>query len=506
MRAGGASCRQTAPMADGPRAAALATCDSFTVALRPSKQPDYHSACTTLVRTPAPSARTAHGTRKTNRAPAFQRVADTSPGAQAPLGGRPADLAALGGAGRHRLVPDPALEDAGGRSGCGAWRRAAGRRRRSRRPRRPWRSGRARRRRRGLQHGRHRHRQAGRHSGAARGAGHGHPGGQRDRAAAGLGRAHRGALPGRPDGQEGRRARHHRPAAVPERAGAGRRRTPARRGPTGRGARHAAALPDPARPGLHRPPGRRHPGRAGQAARRHRGHRPRQREHRQAQPDLEPHHRAGQRAHRPAAGGRGQLHLDRHHQRRGDHHADRADRRRVLHSARPRAGGAGAPGAGRQAGRHRLRPHAHAPAGRRHVRHARQPGRHRHRHGEGQGPLHQRRQRAVPEPVRQPAAAAAHRERRGGGAGDGAAPRPQRRLRVRAEHRQHRVAAHGDARRVERGQRGDHVGPGSRRAGGDRRRRPAEGRRAGADRGRPAGGAGVGRRIGCAPWQPGRAR
>ena len=79
-------------------------------------------------------------------------------------------------------------------------------------------------------------------------------------------------------------------------------------------------------------------------------------------------------------------------------------------------------------------------------------------------------------------------ERRGRRAGDGAAPRAERRLRLRRERGQDRRAAQCDARRGERRLGGDRDRPRDRRAGRHRRRRPAEGRRQGADRvDRPAG-------------------
>ena len=213
------------------------------------------------------------------------------------------------------------------------------------------------------------------------------------------------------------------------------------RGAAGRRQRDAQALPDAAAAGLDRAPGRRHPGRHRQAAAGHRAGRPGQRGHRQAQPRVDAHHRAGQRPRGPALG--------RHRQPRVLGHAPAASppspsSRRSTSSSRSR----------RTASRscRRASPPARVLAVSALDRTRTdlldtgaflslnnqsdtQTGtvRAKARFANAQ-------QRAVPEPVRQRAHPARHAQGRRRRAGHGAAPRPERRLRLRARRRPHRHA------------------------------------------------------------------
>ena len=237
-----------------------------------------------------------------------------------------------GPAGRAGLVPHQPSRRAGG------WRIAAGWHRSRRAP------GRRRTRRRVAEHGGRGARAPRRRAGAARFAGHGDPGGHRDRAPAGVGRAGAGVVHRRPDGHQGPVAGADRCAAIRAGADAGHRLAPARRGATAERPPHARALSHAAAAGFDRAARRRHAGSAGQATRRHGGHRSRQRGHGTPQSGLHAHRRAGGRPRRAAPGGCRQPGQHVRHHRRGGDHAAGADRCAVHHLARPRARGDAAPG------------------------------------------------------------------------------------------------------------------------------------------------------------------
>ena len=192
------------------------------------------------------------------------------------------------------------------------------------------------------------------------------------------------------------------------------------------GAGAAAALPDPARPGLDRAPGRRHPGGAGQAARGD--------ARRSTAPTRTPRASTsatpGSSRRSPAGSACAPIDVG-NYIGAGDatgvarDHPARADRRRVLGAAGPRARDPGERRPRRAARRRRAGPHPHAQARRRHAS-RRSTTRSTSQTGtvKAKARFANAGEQPVPEPVRQRAPAAALGRRRGRRAGDGAAPGP----------------------------------------------------------------------------------